>query len=177
MNKDNLIVYSNEVPEQIKLVIKGMDSEVRLAIIVALMKREKMSFSELKELLDINSSSLSRHLSILQDGGLVTNVLGWKENSYSYYTITDIAKSVLGSLFDIVVQIPTSISTSQSEKASLEIRDKSADSNQQIAVSEFIDLAVERQYATEAISSVAQYTTVNKDFLRRFQNKQVAQDR
>ena len=48
-----------------------------------------MAYSEPNELLDLNSSSLSRHLSILQDGGLVNNILGWNENSYSYYTTTE----------------------------------------------------------------------------------------
>lgn len=99
-----------EIPEEVKLVIKGLDSEVRLAIIVALLKNGKRTFSQLKELLGLNSSSLSNHLSILQDGGLVNNILEWNENSYSYYTTTDIAKAVLDSLFNIIVQFPKIIS-------------------------------------------------------------------
>jgi DNA-binding HxlR family transcriptional regulator len=98
--------HANEIPKEVRSVIKGLNNETRLAIIVVLMKNGKMTFSELKESLALNSSSLSNHLSILQDGGLVNNVLEWKENSYSYYTPTDIANRVLESLFNIVVQTP-----------------------------------------------------------------------
>jgi DNA-binding transcriptional ArsR family regulator len=100
--------HVNEIPKEIRSVIKGLNNETRLAIIVVLMKNGRMTFSELKESLELNSSSLSNHLSVLQDGGLVNNFLEWKENSYSYYTPTDIANRVLESLFNIVMQTPVS---------------------------------------------------------------------
>jgi DNA-binding HxlR family transcriptional regulator len=159
--------YSNEVPEQIKSVLKGIDSNVRLAIIVALMKKGKLSFSEMKELLDLNSSSLSSHLSILQDGGLVVNILGWNKNTYSYYTATDIAKAVLKSLFDLVVQFPKSSGPGPKNRISpmqsLKIWDQNADSSRQrsLIVSKSIDIAIDEQFASDVINSVQNYTSAN----------------
>jgi DNA-binding transcriptional ArsR family regulator len=77
MNRNNVLNYASEIPEEIKSVIKGLDSDVRIAIIVILMKDAKLTFSELKQRLSLNSSSLSSHLSALQDGGLVNNFLEW----------------------------------------------------------------------------------------------------
>jgi predicted transcriptional regulator len=66
MNRNNVLNYASEIPEEIKSVIKGLDSDVRIAIIVILMKDAKLTFSELKQRLSLNSSSLSSHLSALQ---------------------------------------------------------------------------------------------------------------
>jgi DNA-binding transcriptional ArsR family regulator len=98
--------YSKEIPREIKDVITGLAHDIRLSIVIALLKNMKMTFTELKKLLDLNSSSLSYHLSLLQDGGLVDNIIEWKDQSYSYYVITDVARSVLESLFDIIVKFP-----------------------------------------------------------------------
>jgi DNA-binding transcriptional ArsR family regulator len=96
--------YSSEIPKEVKSVAKALDDDVRLAIIIALMKNSKMSFSELKRLLKVNSSSLSHHLSILQNGGLIDNLLELKKDRHSYYIATEISKSILESLFDIIVR-------------------------------------------------------------------------
>lgn len=107
MNQNEQIIReSGEIPGPIKDVIKGLDSDARLAIIVSLMKKGKMTFTELKGSLNISQSSLSSDLSLLQDGGLVSNILEWNKKSYSYYTITALAKSILESLFDIVLRAP-----------------------------------------------------------------------
>ncbi len=162
---NSLSQLSKEIPREVKLVIKGLDSEVRLAIIVALIKNGKRTFSELKELLGLNSSSLSSHLSILQDGGLVNNILEWNEKSYSYYMTTDIANAVLESLFDTVVATP---------QGPLEVWEKTTVSGPQKAITEskLFDLALEGQFATDAIKSVPQYTTIDNNLPRRFRNKQ-----
>jgi DNA-binding transcriptional ArsR family regulator len=103
---------ADEIPKEIKLAIKALDDETRLAIIVLLMRNTKMTFTELKKTLELNSSSLSNHLSSLQDGGLITNFLQWNDDSYSYYSVTDMARELLKSLFDVIVRVP-SISTQQ----------------------------------------------------------------
>src|SRR3989442_971558 len=88
--------YSNEIAEEVKALIKALDDDNRLAIIVALMKNTKMSYSQLKELFNLNSSSLSLHLSTLQRGGLVKNFLEKGDgDTYSYYSITDLTQPVL----------------------------------------------------------------------------------
>jgi DNA-binding transcriptional ArsR family regulator len=106
--------YSEDIPEEIKAVLKALDDDIRLAVIVALMKHEKITFSELKKLFDINSSSLSYHLTLLQDGGLVRNILSKTEDgSYSYYAVTEITEPILSSLYENIIQIPKYITKTE----------------------------------------------------------------
>ncbi len=108
MNQNNkAIQYAKDFPKEVKLAIKALDDETRLSILVLLMENMKMTFTELKKSLDLNSSSLSNHLSIMQDGGLVDNFLKWNKDSYSYYAITTMAKDLLKSIFDTIVKPPT----------------------------------------------------------------------
>jgi DNA-binding transcriptional ArsR family regulator len=108
-NKDLISEYAGEIPKEVKSIIKALDDDVRLATIVALMKNTKMSFSELKNLFNLNSSSLSYHLTLLQNGGLVINFLELKGESHSYYSVTDLSKSILESLIDIVGNLSRSL--------------------------------------------------------------------
>ena len=111
---DTILEYSQEVPEEVKAVLKAFDDDIRVALVVALMKHEKMTFSELKKLFNVNSSSLSYHLSLLQDGGLVRNILDKsKDGSYSYYAITEITEPILSALYENTVQIPKYISNTE----------------------------------------------------------------
>jgi predicted transcriptional regulator len=105
-NNEKVLRIAKEIPGEIRSVIKGLNDDARLAILLLLMKNDKMTFTELKNSLNLNSSSLSADLSLLQDGGLIANFLEWKNKSYSYYVYTDLAKSVLRSLFDTVVKLP-----------------------------------------------------------------------
>lgn len=61
----------------------------------------RLSFTELKNELHIKSnSSLSHHLTIIQDGGLIENRLELgKDKHTSYYTATDLAIEILRSLW------------------------------------------------------------------------------
>jgi DNA-binding HxlR family transcriptional regulator len=95
--------FASDIPQEVKSVIRGLDDDIRLAIIIALMKNSSMSFADLKGLLNLNSSSLSHHLSILQNGGLVRNFVELTRNHRSYYMITELTKSILKSLFDNIV--------------------------------------------------------------------------
>jgi DNA-binding transcriptional ArsR family regulator len=136
--------YANEVPDEIKSVVKGLDSDVRIAIIIALMKNGKRTFSDLKHLLHLNSSSLSRHLSILQDGGLIKNILEWNENSYSYYVTTDIAERVLRNLSDTI--IPNSKLVTREPTIILA----------------YINLAIDYHFPSDAIEAVPRYKKDNQ---------------
>jgi DNA-binding transcriptional ArsR family regulator len=151
---DNLSKYASEVPDEIKSVVKGLDNEVRLAIIVALMKHGKTTFSDLKHLLELNSSSLSNHLSILQDGGLIKNVLEWNENSYSYYMTTEIAKTILQRLFDAITPSPKPIVASDSIIKNIPLRPT--------IMLYYLNHALNNSYPIDAIKAVPTYKTVNK---------------
>ena len=104
MNQNEKVTQlANEIPTEIKDAVKGLDDDTRLAILVLLLKDGKMTFSQLKDTLHLNSSSLSSNLSVLQNGGLVTNMLEWKNKSYSYYMATNLTKSIIRSLFDLII--------------------------------------------------------------------------
>jgi len=107
--QDNNVVsqYAREIPSDVKNVIKALDDDNRVAIIVALMKNSRMTFTDLKKLFDIAPSSLTYHLSILQDGGLVHHYLEKPiEGSYSYYATTELVESLLGALYDNIMMTP-----------------------------------------------------------------------
>jgi DNA-binding HxlR family transcriptional regulator len=101
---DNTVIqFASDIPQEVKSVVRGLDDDIRLAIIIALMKYSSMSFADLKGLLNINSSSLSHHLSILQNGGLIRNFVELTRNHRSYYMVTELTKSTLKSLFDNII--------------------------------------------------------------------------
>lgn len=95
--------YSNEIPGEIKLLLKALSNDDRLGILVALMKNGKMTFNEMKEKFHLQSSSLSNHLTTLQDGNLVENFYEkGTEKGFSFYNVTDIPETVFDSLFNIM---------------------------------------------------------------------------
>ena len=95
--------YSDEIPLEIKTLLKGLSSDDRLGILIALMKNGKMSFKEMKEKFGLHSSSLSNHLTALQDGNLIENFYEKRdEKGFSYYDVTDIPETVFDSLFNIM---------------------------------------------------------------------------
>ncbi len=53
-------------------IIKSMAHPIRLIIIEALTKNEKC-VCELNELVDVDQSTLSRHLSVLKNSGIITD--------------------------------------------------------------------------------------------------------
>ena len=95
--------YSDEIPFEIKTLLKGLSNDDRLGILIALMKNGKMTFKEMKEKFGFHSSSLSNHLTVLQDGNLVENFYEKRdEKGFSYYDVTDIPETVFGALFNIL---------------------------------------------------------------------------
>jgi len=95
--------YSDEIPSEIKTLLKGLSNDDRLGILIALMKHGKMTFKEMKEKFDLHSSSLSNHLTVLQDGNLIENFYEKRdEKGFSYYDVTDIPEALFDSLFNIM---------------------------------------------------------------------------
>lgn len=112
--------YSDEIPSEIKTLLKGLSSDDRLGILIALMKNGKMSFNEMKEKFGLHSSSLSNHLTALQDGNLIENFYEKRdEKGFSYYDVTDIPETVFDSLFNIMYNPVTEIEdhSTETEKA------------------------------------------------------------
>ena len=95
--------YSEEIPLEIKSLLRGLSNDDRLGILLALMKSGKMSFKEMKEEFGLHSSSLSNHLTVLQDGSLIENFYEKQdEGRFSYYDVTDIPEMIFDSLLDIM---------------------------------------------------------------------------
>lgn len=92
--------FTNKLPEEIRLVVKGLDDDVRLAIVLALLERGDLSFTQLKNILEIEKSRLNYHLTNLTRATLVKHVykheLGKME--YSYYTLTRFGRKILSEL-------------------------------------------------------------------------------
>jgi DNA-binding transcriptional ArsR family regulator len=97
---ENMVLL--EVPEEVKLSIKALGDDTRLSIVMLLLENDKMAFSQLKQVLSLSSSSLSNHLTILQDGGIVNNFLELRNNKYSYYTMTEMGTNLIKSIYNIV---------------------------------------------------------------------------
>lgn len=97
--------YSEEMPPEVKNLLKGLSNDDRLGILLALMKTGKMTFKEMKEKFGLHSSSLSNHLTALQDGNLVENFYEKRdEKGFSYYDVTDVPEAVLDALFKILYE-------------------------------------------------------------------------
>lgn len=95
--------YSDEIPLEIKALLKGLSNDDRIGILLALMKHGKMTFNEMKEKFGLHSSSLSNHLTALQDGNLIENFYEKRnEKGFSYYDVTDIPENIFDALFNIM---------------------------------------------------------------------------
>jgi len=82
--------YAEEIPEEIRRAIRGLDSNYRAAIFVALYKHGDLSFSDLREKLEIDKAMLNYHLGKLIESALVQHYykheLGTEK--YSFYNVS-----------------------------------------------------------------------------------------
>lgn len=65
-------------------IIKSLANKYRLKIVDTLGENDKMCVSDLEETLNLNQSSVSKHLSVLKDAGVVKSK---KEGLKVYYTL------------------------------------------------------------------------------------------
>lgn len=101
---DKLEEYVREVPEDVKQAIKALSENTRLAIVVALLKHGELPFSQLMEILGINSSILSHHLKNLVNASLVKNYYVKKPDSedYSFYDLTSYGEAFMRSVYGML---------------------------------------------------------------------------
>lgn len=103
--KTSLKEYSKEIPEEMKDTLYALGNETRLGLLIGLLKIGHMSFNQMKETFNIDSSSLSRHLDYLQRGNLVTNFTEKKHKRiFSYYEVNDLTEKLLTSILEILVR-------------------------------------------------------------------------
>jgi len=65
-------------------IMKSLANKYRLKIVDSLGKKSQMCVSDLKEALDLNQSSVSKHLNILKEAGVVKSK---KEGLKVYYSL------------------------------------------------------------------------------------------
>jgi len=149
--------YSIKIPSEIKWMLKALADDDRLGIIIALLKNGKMTFSEMKEKFQLNSSSLTNHLSLLQEGNLVQNFYEKNERRVSsFYDVTDVPEAVVDSLFDIVFKLRTDKKARQvSDEEKQSIRHTApADTSEvpKIQTKDWITAEIVQQPSTDATS-------------------------
>jgi ArsR family transcriptional regulator len=71
--------------EQDLHILKALSDRNRLRIVAALSRRDELCACEITELLDVTGATASRHLSILQNAGLVASR---KEGRWIHYHLT-----------------------------------------------------------------------------------------
>jgi DNA-binding HxlR family transcriptional regulator len=91
---------TGQFPYELCLAIEGLDNDYRQRILYSLKNVDKLSFSEIREAVDIETPLLSSHLRKLTESLLVEHfyehTLG--DEKYSFYRISKFGKSVLESL-------------------------------------------------------------------------------
>lgn len=94
--------YSEEFPEEVRKMIKAIDSERRYAILGCLRKEGDLSFTQISDKLAIKKNSLTYHLKELMKGAIVANYSKDEFGSPydSYYSITSLGNSFIKALFE-----------------------------------------------------------------------------
>ncbi len=96
-----------EFPLEIRLIVNSIADENRLAILLMLLKKEEeLTFSQIADLLEIKSNTLSHHLKNLTQVGLVQNFYKKKESpstEYSFYKYTDLGKDLISNLIHVII--------------------------------------------------------------------------
>jgi len=100
--------YVKEVPEEIRHAIRGLDSDYRTAIFVALYKHGELSFSELQKTLKIDKAMLNYHLGKLIESALIHHYykheLGTEK--YSFYNVTPFGQNFVEILSEFLTPQP-----------------------------------------------------------------------
>jgi len=76
--------------EALEKLFHSLANKNRLRILRLLAEgHSPMTFTQLKNTLDLNPNTLSFHLEVLKDSGLVSNSLRKTSSGYSYYEATE----------------------------------------------------------------------------------------
>jgi len=94
-----------QLPHELSLAIKGLDSEHRQRILLSLIEKEKLSFSEISNRANINRSLLANHLKILSKTLLIEHYYEHEigNERYSYYRISPFGKALLGNMLGTLI--------------------------------------------------------------------------
>ncbi len=95
--------------EDLQSIIRGLDHPNRQEIIKALMKNNRMSFTEIRKETGINSSLLSNHLNNLIENLIVDRFYDHisEKKSYSYYELSSVGLRIVSALEAALYDVET----------------------------------------------------------------------
>lgn len=90
----------SEFPEDLSLAIKGLDNKHRQKIVLMLSEDEKLSFSEIKEKLQLKRSLLASHLKKLTRNLLIEHYYEHEigNENYSFYSLSSYGRNLLANM-------------------------------------------------------------------------------
>ncbi len=99
-NLSGLDLYLNRMPFEARRAIDGLNSEVRLAVVMALSEHGRLRFSDLQSMLGTTKQILAFHLNRLVETGIVSHVYGEfpNEDRKSFYRLTELGESLVGNI-------------------------------------------------------------------------------
>jgi len=112
--------YANEIPQEIRRAIRGLDSNYRTAIFVVLYKHGELSFSDLQKKLEIDKAMLNYHLGKLVESALVHHYYKHKLGieKYSFYNVTPFGQNFVEILSQFLRPQPYFITPRESSTTS-----------------------------------------------------------
>lgn len=94
--------YTSQIPVETKKAVKALGNDIRYAIIVDLIHKGELTFTQLMNDLEIEPGLLSNHLKILMDGAIVEHYYRHKlfKEQYSYYGLTLFGKDFIRGILE-----------------------------------------------------------------------------
>ena len=107
MDQEVVDTYLNKIPVQARELVQNLDANEKWAGYAALLQNERMSFSELRDLFDMNPSQIDRILKSLVAGGIVykraKSLKDADDNARSYYELSMLGQNFYNAMFDLVI--------------------------------------------------------------------------
>lgn len=96
--------YVDRIDPMLRRAIYSLDSETKLAIMIALSEKGKQSFTQLMRILGLDQSTLNYHLKKLIHGTLIENYYQKVPytSEYSFYDLTEFGRNFLTKLTELV---------------------------------------------------------------------------
>ena len=115
--------YYEEIPEEIRVAIKGFDSEPRQKIFTSLLRNGELSFSELKKKTGLSKPDLNFHLKKLINAMLVEHYYRHKigNDRFSFYAVTHFGYNFINALIQSLTPSMPSVETTEVVSMDLKI--------------------------------------------------------
>ncbi len=92
--------YKEKIPKDFEALLKGISNKFRYALVLLLMDKGSLSFSDIVRVTNKEKSLITNHLKKLEFCGLIQNFLRKNEttNEYSFYEMTNYGKKIITKL-------------------------------------------------------------------------------